>query len=164
MMTAPVLIFGRWGGFFWMWFQQNPFLSHIFSSFFSGGLALTFRIWTLLEIIPRRKRSTMRKYKYINHFLRVLIVIVLSMTQQCVLVIFTMEQWKIDLRKNGSGCGLADSLPHAIQRREARHGERVLRWQNDSILYLIHLLKVIFLGRTSLMVVMLLFAEHFERP
>ena len=152
------------GSFFWMWFQQNPFLSHIFSSFFSGGLALTFRIWTLLEIIPRRKRSTMRKYKYINHFLRVLIVIVLSMTQQCVLVIFTMEQWKIDLRKNGSGCGLADSLPHAIQRREARHGERVLRWQNDSILYLIHLLKVIFLGRTSLMVVMLLFAEHFERP
>ena len=60
------------GSFFWVWFQQNPFLSHIFSSFFSvGGLALTFRIWTLLEIIPRRKRSTMRKYKYINLFLRV---------------------------------------------------------------------------------------------
>ena len=164
MMTAPVLIFGRWGDFFLMWFQQNPFLSHIFSSFFSGGLALTFRIWTLLEIIPRRKRSTMRKYKYINHFLRVLIVIVLSMTQQCVLVNFTMEQWKIDLRKNGSGWGLADPLPHTIQRREARYGKRVLRWQNDIILYLIHFLNVIFLGRTSLIAAMLLFAEHFERP
>ena len=99
IMTGPILIFWQMGSFFLMWFQQNPFLSHIFSSFFSGGLALTFRIWTLLEIIPRRKRSTMRKYKYINHFLRVLIVIVLSMTQQCVLVNFTMEQWKIDLGK-----------------------------------------------------------------
>ena len=50
-------------------------------------------------------------------------------TAMCIghLVNFTMEQWKIVLRKNGSGCGLADSLPHAIQRREARHGERVLR-------------------------------------
>ena len=34
MVTAPVLIFGRWGDFFLMWFQQNPFLSHIFSSVF----------------------------------------------------------------------------------------------------------------------------------
>ena len=148
-----------------MWFQQNPFLSHFLVQFFSvGGLALTFRIWTLLEIIPPRKRSTMRKYKYINHFLRVLIVIVLSMEQWCVLVNFTMEQWKIDLGKNGSGWGLADPLPHTIQRREARYGKRDLRWQNDIILYLIHFLNVIFLGRTSLIAAMLLFAEHFERP
>ena len=34
MMTAPDLIFGRWGGFFWMWFQQNPFLSHFLVQFF----------------------------------------------------------------------------------------------------------------------------------
>ena len=49
------------------------------------------------------------------------------MTQQCVLVNFTMEQWKIDLGKNGLGCGLADPLPHTIQRREARYGEHDLR-------------------------------------
>ena len=72
IMTGPILIYWQMGSFFWMWFQQNPFLSHFLVQFFSvGGLALTFRIWTLLEIIPRRKRSTMRKYKNINHFVRV---------------------------------------------------------------------------------------------
>ena len=73
MMTVPILIFfGRWGVFFGCGFNKTLFCLIFLVQFFSvGGLALTFRIWTLLEIIPRRKRSTMRKYKYINLFLRV---------------------------------------------------------------------------------------------
>ena len=99
MMTVPY-VFWQMGSFFGCGFNKTLFcLISLVQFFFVGGLALTFRIWTLLEIIPRRKRSTMRKYKYINHFLRALIVIVQSMTQQCVLVNFTMEQWKIDLGK-----------------------------------------------------------------
>ena len=161
MVTAPVLIFGRWGDFFLMWFQQNPFLSHIFSSFFSGGLALTFRIWTLLEIIPRRKRSTMRKYKYINHFLRVLIAIVFSMAQQCVLVKFTMEN-RFGKKWFRLRTGWLTTSCNSTERGQTWWAcSEMTEWQ---YLYLIHLLKVIFLGRTSLMVVMLLFAEHFERP
>ena len=92
IMTVPILIFWKMGSFFGCGFNKTLFCLIFLVQFFSvGGLALTFRIWTLLEIIPRRKRSTMRKYKYINHFLRALIVIVLPMTHQCVLVIYTME-------------------------------------------------------------------------
>ena len=164
MMTVPILIFfGRWGGFFGCGFNKTLFCLIFLVHFFQVDWLWPSEYGLCWKLSHGGKGQQCESTNISTTFF-VFIVIVLSMTQQCVLVIFTMEQWKIDLRKNGSGCGLADSLPHAIQRREARHGERVLRWQNDSILYLIHLLKVIFLGRTYLMAVMLLFAEHFERP
>ena len=69
----------------------------------------------------------MRKYKNINHFVRVYSIN--STFHDTAMGVGQLYNGTMENRfgKNGSGCGLADPLPHTIQRREARYGEHVLR-------------------------------------
>ena len=103
MMTAPVRFLADGEIFFLMWFQQNPFLSHIFSSvFFCRWIGFDLQNMDFVGNYPTEEKVNNAKvqiYQPLSSCFNSNSTF--HDTAMCIghLVNFTMEQWKIDLGK-----------------------------------------------------------------